>query len=101
MQTTRGKVGPYSLQDFTLFHVLRYGFRPRKIAFLAWHAWHDVEPAPGRPGSPRTSAPSYDAREIRRWLEVFRSGSSRSASSSGPRCPTGRRSARRFPLAAR
>ena len=42
LQSTEATVGPYALQDFTLFHVLRYGFRPTKIAFLAWHAWHDV-----------------------------------------------------------
>ncbi len=40
-QSTEQSVGPYSLQDFTLFHVLRYGYAPSKIAFLAWHAWHD------------------------------------------------------------
>ena len=43
LQSSEAKVGPYSLQDFTLFHVLRYGFRPSKIAFLAWHAWHDPD----------------------------------------------------------
>ena len=36
-------IGPYELQDFTLFYTLRYGFRPSKIAFLALHAWGDVE----------------------------------------------------------
>ena len=34
-QATEDSVGPYALQDFTLFHVLRHGFRPSKIAFLA------------------------------------------------------------------
>ena len=28
MQSTEAAVGPYLLQDFSLFHVLRYGFRP-------------------------------------------------------------------------
>ena len=42
-QATEDSVGPYSLQDFSLFHVLRCGYRPCKIAFLAWHAWHDAE----------------------------------------------------------
>ncbi|MDT7673646.1 MAG: hypothetical protein QOD82_1548, partial [Pseudonocardiales bacterium] len=27
-QSSEAKVGPYPLQDFSLFHVLRYGFRP-------------------------------------------------------------------------
>ena len=42
MQSTEDMVGPYALQDFTLYHVLRWGFRPSKIAFLAMHAWADV-----------------------------------------------------------
>ncbi|NUR80800.1 MAG: NAD(+) synthase, partial [Dermatophilaceae bacterium] len=42
-QSTQAKIGPYALQDFTLYHVLRRGYRPSKIAFLAWHAWHDSE----------------------------------------------------------
>ena len=42
-QSTEKSIGPYELQDFNLFYTLRYGFRPSKIAFLAWHAWHDVD----------------------------------------------------------
>ncbi len=37
----RAKIGPYALQDFTLFYILRYGFLPSKIAFMALHAWED------------------------------------------------------------
>ena len=51
-QATEDSVGPYALQDFTLFHVLRHGYRPRKIAFLAWHAWQDVEAGEWPPGYP-------------------------------------------------
>ena len=71
VQSSEAKVGPYSLQDFTLFHVLRYGFRPSKIAFLAWHAWHD--PAVGKwpPGFPDDERPAYSLGEIKHWLEVF------------------------------
>ncbi len=44
VQSSEAAVGPYPLQDFTLYHVLRWGgMRPSKVAFLAWHAWHDVE----------------------------------------------------------
>ena len=39
LQSSEAKIGPYALQDFSLYQVLRYGFRPAKIAFLAWHAW--------------------------------------------------------------
>jgi len=55
IQSSEAKVGPYPLQDFSLFYVLRYGFRPAKIAFLAWHAWRD----------------EYPLVEIRSWLAVF------------------------------
>jgi len=71
VQSSEAKIGPYSLQDFTLFHVLRYGFRPSKIAFLAWHAWHDPQRGDWPPGFPEDERPSYSLGEIRRWLEVF------------------------------
>src|SRR5580692_1219002 len=42
IQSTESFVGPYALQDFTLFYVTRFGFAPSKIAYLAWNAWHDT-----------------------------------------------------------
>ncbi|MCX4993912.1 NAD(+) synthase [Streptomyces longwoodensis] len=71
MQSTESKIGPYALNDFTLFHVLRYGFRPSKIAFLAWHAWHDREAGDWPTNFPEAKRVAYDLPEIRRWLEVF------------------------------
>ncbi|GAA2732963.1 NAD(+) synthase [Actinocorallia aurantiaca] len=71
LQSTESKIGPYALHDFTLFHVLRYGFRPSKIAFLAWHAWHDRDAGAWPPGFPEADRKAYDLPEIRRWLEVF------------------------------
>ncbi|WP_306208133.1 NAD(+) synthase [Actinoplanes sp. RD1] len=71
LQSTESKIGPYALQDFTLFHVLRYGFRPSKIAFLAWHAWHDTEAGAWPPHFPDHKRNAYDLPTIRRWLEVF------------------------------
>ncbi|MCI3240177.1 NAD(+) synthase [Streptomyces sp. 7R016] len=71
MQSTESKIGPYALHDFTLFHVLRYGFRPSKIAFLAWHAWHDPEAGEWPPNFPDAKRVAYELAEIRRWLEVF------------------------------
>ena len=32
LQSTESAIGPYALHDFTLFHTLRYGLRPSKIA---------------------------------------------------------------------
>lgn len=71
LQSSEAKVGPFALQDFSLFHVLRFGFRPSKIAFLAWHAWSDSEQGNWPPGFPEDKRPSYSLKEIRHWLGVF------------------------------
>ena len=70
-QSTEASIGPYELQDFTLFYVLRYGFRPSKIAFLARHAWADVAAGDWPVGFPPERRRQYDLPEIRRWLVVF------------------------------
>ncbi|AQA06569.1 NAD(+) synthase [Mycobacterium sp. MS1601] len=71
IQSSESKVGPYPLQDFSLFQVLRFGFRPSKVAFLAWHAWRDAEAGHWPLGYPLDKRPSYDLAEIRKWLRVF------------------------------
>jgi NAD+ synthase (glutamine-hydrolysing) len=71
LQSSEAKVGPFALQDFSLFHVLRYGFRPSKIAFLAWHAWSDPEHGDWPAGFPEDRRPSYSLKEIRHWMGVF------------------------------
>jgi NAD+ synthase (glutamine-hydrolysing) len=71
LQSSEAKVGPFALQDFSLFHVLRLGFRPSKIAFLAWHAWSDPEQGNWPPGFPEDKRPAYSLKEIRHWLGVF------------------------------
>ena len=70
-QSTQDTIGPYSLQDFTLYHVLRRGFRPSKIAFLATHAWSDLASGPWPPGYPEGERAAYDLATIRGWMEVF------------------------------
>jgi NAD+ synthase (glutamine-hydrolysing) len=71
LQSTESKIGPYALHDFTLFHVLRYGFRPSKIAFLAWHAWRDPDTGAWPANFPAAKRLAYDLPEIRKWLDVF------------------------------
>ncbi len=93
-QRTEDSVGPYSLQDFTLYHVLRRGYRPSKIAFLAWHAWRDVAAGEWPPGFPEDRRVAYDLPEVRRWLEVFvkrffASQFKRSALPNGPKVSPG------------
>ncbi|MDT5161419.1 MAG: hypothetical protein QOD59_3867 [Mycobacterium sp.] len=71
IQSSEAKVGPYVLQDFSLFQVLRYGFRPSKVAFLAWHAWSDPQRGDWPAGLPEHRRPAYSLKEIRQWLQVF------------------------------
>jgi len=94
-QSTEKSIGPYELQDFTLFYTLRYGFRPSKIAFLALHAWHDVTKGDWPVGFPVERRRAYDLPPIRHWLVVFVSrffGFSqfkRSAMPNGPKVSAG------------
>ncbi len=93
-QATEDSVGPYALQDFTLYHVIRRGYRPSKIAFLAWHAWRDQAAGEWPPGFPEARRASYDLPTVRRWLEVFvqrffASQFKRSALPNGPKVTPG------------
>jgi NAD+ synthase (glutamine-hydrolysing) len=71
IQSTQSIVGPYPLQDFNLFYLTRYGFRPSKIAFLAHHAWSDAERGVWPVDLPAADRRAYSLAEIKRWLEVF------------------------------
>jgi NAD+ synthase (glutamine-hydrolysing) len=64
-------VGPFELQDFFLYYVLRFGFRPSKVAFLAHHAWHDRELGRWPDLIPPERRNEYSLAEIKHWLEVF------------------------------
>jgi NAD+ synthase (glutamine-hydrolysing) len=70
-QSTQASIGPYALQDFTLFHVLRKGMKPSKIAFLAWHAWSDSATGAWPEGFPSDERVAYDLATIKKWLGVF------------------------------
>jgi NAD+ synthase (glutamine-hydrolysing) len=71
MQSTEDRIGPYALHDFTLYNILRFGFRPSKIAFVAWHAWRDAETGAWPPGFPDEDRYAYDLPTIVTWLQVF------------------------------
>ncbi|HEY1135508.1 MAG TPA: NAD(+) synthase [Nocardioides sp.] len=70
-QATEDSVGPYALVDFALYHVVRRGAAPSRIAFLAWHAWREAAAGAWPPGYPEESRAAYDLPTVRRWLEVF------------------------------
>lgn len=70
-QSTEATIGPYALQDFNLYYVLRHGFRPSKIAFLARHAWSDPGTGSWPEGYPTERQIAYDLATIKSWLGVF------------------------------
>ncbi|WP_078323341.1 NAD(+) synthase [Mycobacteroides salmoniphilum] len=94
VQSSEAIVGPYALQDFSLYYALR-GFRPSRIAFLAWHAWREVDEGRWPPGYPPSQRPSYSLKVIRHWLEIFVerfyafSQFKRSAMPNGPKASSG------------
>ncbi len=71
IQSTEEKIGPYELNDFFLHHTIRYGQRPGKIAFLAYHAWRDAQAGEWPAGFPEARKNQYDLAEIAGWLELF------------------------------
>jgi NAD+ synthase (glutamine-hydrolysing) len=69
-QRSEEMVGPYDLQDFNLYYILRFGYLPSKVAFLAWSSWHDLSRG-AWPDTPEAKKHRYDIGEIKRWLGVF------------------------------
>ncbi len=70
-QKTEEAIGPYELQDFNLYYTSRFGFRPSKVGYLAYHAWRDKSRGPWPAFFPEEKRNEYDLGAIRRWLEVF------------------------------
>ena len=70
-QATEAVIGPYEIQDFNLYFVSRFGFRPSKVAFLSHHAWGDPTQGPWPDTLPPEERRTYDLATIKRWLEVF------------------------------
>ena len=95
IQSTEGIVGPYALQDFTLYYVTRHGFAPSKIAYLAWNAWHDPARGAWPANTPDKVRRAYDLAEIKKWMRVFllrffqQSQFKRSAQPNGPKISSG------------
>lgn len=67
---TEAIVGPYELQDFNLYHTLRFGYPPPKIAFLEWSAWRDRTRG-AWPDIPEERRHQYDLAAIKRHLRTF------------------------------
>lgn len=71
MQSTEAKIGPYALNDFFLHHIVRFGQKPSKVAFLAWHAFHDAAHGNWPAGMADDGKVEYDLPVITKWLEAF------------------------------
>jgi NAD+ synthase (glutamine-hydrolysing) len=69
-QRTEAAIGPYELQDFHLYYVLRFGYRPQKVAFLAWSTWRDRKRG-SWPEIPEDRRNEYSIAEVKQWLGVF------------------------------
>lgn len=54
-QKTEDLVGPYELHDFYLYNILRFGFAPKKVFYMAEKAFDGI----------------YDRETILKWLKVF------------------------------
>jgi NAD+ synthase (glutamine-hydrolysing) len=95
IQSTESIVGPYALQDFSLFYATRFGFRPSKIAYLAWQAWHDAAQGSWPANTPDNARRAFSLSEIKGWLRVFvrrffeQSQFKRSALPNGPKISSG------------
>ena len=70
-QSTEAKIGPYELQDFFLYNISRYGFRPSKVAFMALQAWGDRSRGMWPDFLPDAKRNEYDLPAIKKWLDLF------------------------------
>ncbi|WP_305098589.1 NAD(+) synthase [Croceibacterium aestuarii] len=95
LQSTQAIIGPYELNDFFVHHVVRFGQRPSKVAFLAWHAWRDAKRGLWPAMFPQAMKNEYDLAAITLWLEKFLrrffgfSQFKRSALPNGPKVSSG------------
>ncbi|HUP22310.1 MAG TPA: NAD(+) synthase [Thermoanaerobaculia bacterium] len=71
VQSTEQAIGPFDLQDFHLYYISRFGFRPSKVAYLAHRAWAELDRGRWPPGLRADERREYSLAEIKRWLEVF------------------------------
>ena len=93
-QKSESVIGPYELQDFNLYYILRYGFAPEKVAFLAHAAWHDKDQGAWPEGA-HVKRNQYGLAEIKKNLGIFlyrffqTSQFKRSCIPNGPKVGTG------------
>jgi NAD+ synthase (glutamine-hydrolysing) len=70
-QVSETVIGPFELQDFFLYYISRFGYRPSRVVFLAEHAWRDRHAGVWPDDLPPAERREYDRATIKRWLSVF------------------------------
>ncbi len=93
-QKTSDKIGPYELQDFNLYYLTRFGFKPSKIVFMAHHAWGDRRLGSWPPLMKESDRNEYSLAVIKHWMteflgRFFRNQFKRSVAVNGPKVGSG------------
>lgn len=70
LQKTESTIGPYELQDFHNFYITRFGYKPSKVAFMAWLAWRDKTKGLW-PDVPMEKRHCYSLKDIKKWLYIY------------------------------
>jgi NAD+ synthase (glutamine-hydrolysing) len=68
-QKSESAIGPYELQDFNLYYIVRFGYTPSKVAFLQHSAWHDASKGEWPAGLPTHN--EYELVDIKKNLGIF------------------------------
>jgi NAD+ synthase (glutamine-hydrolysing) len=68
-QKSESAIGPYELQDFNLYYIVRFGYAPSKVAFLQHSAWQDASKGVWPAGLP--SHNEYELVDIKKNLGIF------------------------------
>ena len=94
LQHSEDIVGPFELQDFFLYYVLRFGYGPAKIAFLAYNTWRQRANVETHDRLVLNQH-AYEIKAIKKWLRVFlerffqKSQFKRSATPNAPKVGSG------------
>lgn len=71
VQKSEETVGPFELVDFFLYYILRFGYRPSRVAYLALEAWGDADAGTWPDFVAIDDRRAYDLPTITSWLEIF------------------------------
>jgi NAD+ synthase (glutamine-hydrolysing) len=70
-QKTEDLVGPYELHDFFLYYMLRYGFPPERVFYLACQAFWTQHRRKTYQAKGGMEVGKYEPRVILKWMKTF------------------------------